>query len=140
MTTIFADAQKGVMVCDSKCNGGATWYPVTKVFRVGGELVGMAGSIKDGRAWLKWYEGGKKGPRPKVEDFVALSLRADGLYEICADGLELLVERGYHGIGSGGSIALGAYMAGADAERSVHIACAVDLGSGGDVIVHKLKG
>jgi hypothetical protein len=140
MTTIFADAAAGVMVCDSRCNGGGVWYPITKVFRVGDELVGIAGSVKDGRTWLKWYQGGKKGPRPKTEDFVALVLRADGLFEHCQDGLELQVERGYHGIGSGGGYALAAHMGGcADAERAVRIACSIDTGSGGDVVVHTLK-
>lgn len=128
------------MACDSKCNGGGTWYPITKVFRVGDELIGMAGSVKEARSWLKWYQGGKKGPRPKTEDFVALSLRADGLYELCADGLELKVERGYHGIGSGGGYALAAFMGGnKDARECVLIACDIDTGSGGDVVVHTLK-
>lgn len=138
MTTIFADAKEGVMVCDSKCSAGGTWYPIPKVFRVGNELVGIAGNVKEGRAWLKWYQNGKKGPRPKTEDFVALGLRSDGLYELCADGLELKIERGHHGVGSGGGNALAAFMAGADPERAVHIACLIDTGSGGDIVVHRL--
>lgn len=139
MTTIFADAKTGVMVSDSKCSGDGSWYPVTKVFRVGDELVGIAGSLKEGRAWLKWYAAGKKGVRPKLESFVALSLRKEGLYELCNDGLELLVERGFLGVGSGGPCATAAFMAGASPVRAVEIACLVDLGSGGDVVLHKLK-
>jgi hypothetical protein len=138
MTTVFADAANGVMVCDSKCSADGTWYPMTKVHRVGKELVGIAGNVRDGQAWLKWYQAGKKGPRPKLEAFEALILRAEGVYMACPDGLEMLVERGYHGAGSGGSLAVAAHMAGADAERAVHIACSIDSGSGGTVHVHRL--
>jgi hypothetical protein len=139
MTTILADAKAGVMVCDTKCVDGNVWFPLTKVVRVGKELVGMAGDVKEGRAWLKWYQGGKKGPRPKLEDFAALSLREDGVYSVEADGLELLIERGFYAVGSGGACAMAAFMAGADAETAVRIACQIDTGSGGDVIVHRLK-
>lgn len=140
MTTIFADAKKGVMVCDSKAVGGGTWYEVQKVYRVGDELVGFAGSLKECLAWLEWYSNGRHGKPPKLESFEALCLRADGLYEFCSDGLELQVERGYHGVGSGGACAVAAFMAGADAKKAVEIACRIDNGSGGTVRVHKLKG
>lgn len=139
MTTIFADAKSGVMICDSKCTDENTWYPVTKVFRVGNELVGYAGNIKSCQAWLKWYQSGKKGVRPKAESFAALSLRDSGLYEHCADGLEILVERGFHGVGSGGALAVAAFMAGAEPKHAVDIALAIDAGSGGEVHVYKLS-
>lgn len=139
MTTIFADAKSGVMVTDSKCTSAEVWYPMTKVHRVGKELVGLAGSVKESLAWLEWYRAGKKGVRPKLENFQGLCLRHDGLYELGPDGLVQLVERGFHGIGSGGGYAVAAFMAGADAERAVHIACGIDVGSGGDVVVHSLK-
>lgn len=139
MTTVFADAKTGVIVCDSKISFDTIWYPATKVFRVGDELVGYAGNVKEAHTWLKWYRGGKKGTRPKLDDFVALVLNKDGLYQVSGDGLEMLIERGFHGIGTGGPVAVGAFMAGADAERAVRIACEVDNASGGDVVVHSLK-
>ena len=139
MTTIFACAKAGVMVTDSKCSGSDGWYPMTKVHRNGAELVGLAGNVKEGHAWLKWYASGKRGARPKLESFVALILRADGVYEACSDGLEMRVERGYHGVGSGGPCAIAAYKAGVDPKRAVEIACEIDNGSGGEVIVHELK-
>jgi hypothetical protein len=43
------------------------------------------------------------------------------------------------GMGSGGTIAMGAFLAGADPKRAVEIACMVDNLSGGKVYVHKLK-
>lgn len=140
MTTIFADATSGLMVCDSMCSDGGTWFPTTKVYRVGDELIGLAGSVKEALAWLKWYRGGKRGARPKLEEFSALALRPSGVFEVCADGLEILIERGFHGVGSGGPLAIAAFMAGADSERAVHIACAIDAGSRGDVLTYRLKG
>lgn len=139
MTTVFGSAQHGLLVCDSKCSSDSVWYPMTKVHRIGKELIGLAGSVKESLAWLEWYRAGKKGVRPKLENFAGLCLRADGLYELGADGLVQLVERGYHGIGSGGGYAVAAFMAGADPERAVHIACDIDNASGGDVVVHRLK-
>ena len=139
MTTIFACAKAGVMVTDSKCSSNEVWYPMTKVHRIGKELVGLAGSVKESIAWLEWYRGGKKGVRPKLENFQGLCLRPDGLYELGHDGLVQLVERGYHGIGSGGGYAVAAHKAGVDPKRAVEIACEIDNGSGGEVIVHELK-
>jgi hypothetical protein len=139
MTTIFADAQTGVMVCDSKCTEGGIWYPMGKVQRHGDELIGIAGNVKEACAWLKWYTGGKKGARPKMESFAAMILRESGLYAVSEDAFEMLIERGYHGVGSGGGCAVSAFKAGADPERAVHIACEVDANSGGDIVVHTLK-
>lgn len=138
MTTIFADVKSGVMVCDSKCSDENTWYPVTKVRRVGDELVGYAGSMKNCQAWLKWYMSGKRGTRPKTESFQALSLRSTGIYEHSSDGAEILIERGFHGVGSGGSLAVAAFMAGAKPKQAVDIALLIDTGSGGEVHTHKL--
>lgn len=139
MTTIFACAKAGVMVCDSRYTSDTEWFPMTKVFRVGDELIGLAGSVRDATSWLRWYVEGKKGQRPKGDGFSALILRKDGLYAVSSDAFEMLIERGYYGIGSGGGIAVGAFMAGATVKKAVEIACKVDANSGGTVIVHKLK-
>lgn len=139
MTTILADAKRGIMVTDSRCTAESEWFPMTKVFRVRDELIGLAGNVKDAVAWLNWYSEGKKGNRPKGDTFNALILRSEGLYAVSSDSFEMLIERGFYGIGSGGGIAVGAFMAGADAKKAVEIACRIDANSGGDVVVHKLK-
>lgn len=139
MTTIFADVKSGLMVCDSKCTSGGIWYPITKVFRIGDELMGFAGDVKDWKSYQKWCESGKKGPRPKAESFTAISLSKRGVFEHCSNGLVLEVERGFLGIGSGGDMATAAFMAGAEPHRAVEIACAIDMGSGGEVITYRLE-
>lgn len=138
MTTIAADFRALVMVSDSRCTAGEQWFPMTKVHKIGAELIGLAGSVKEGQAWLKWYSGGKRGTKPKGESYVALILRKDGLYEVTADGLEMLIERGFHACGSGGPIAVALMIAGHSAQESVEIACQVDTGSGGEIKTYSL--
>lgn len=139
MTTVFASLKHGVMVSDSKCTADTEWFPMTKVYRHEDELIGLAGNVRDALAWLRWYSEGKKGAKPKGEGFAAMILRKDGLYGVSSDTFEMLIERGFYGIGSGGGIAVGAFMAGANPKRAVEIACQVDANSGGEVISHKLK-
>jgi ATP-dependent protease HslVU (ClpYQ) peptidase subunit len=139
MTTIFADAKKGVMVCDSKTTLGGTWFESTKVHRVGDALVGFAGYRSESLKWLDWFANGRRGQQPKIANSEALILSAEGLVYIDGTGEANPIERGYFGVGSGGPIAVGAFMAGADAKKAVEIACQVDASSGGVVVVHKLK-
>jgi ATP-dependent protease HslVU (ClpYQ) peptidase subunit len=139
MTTIFADAKKGVMVCDSKTTLGNTWFASTKVHRIGDDLVGFAGYRAEAMKWLDWFSNGKRGPQPKITNSEALILSSEGLIYIDGTGESNPIERGYFGVGSGGAIAVGAFMAGADAKKAVDIACQVDANSGGTIYVHKLK-
>lgn len=139
MTTVFADAKAGVMVSDSRCSGGDIWFPMTKVHRVGDELVGIVGTVSQGACWLEWYRGGRAGAKPKLTGFGALILRPTGLVEVDVDCSEQVVERGFHGAGTGGGFAVAAFMAGADPVRAVEIALQIDTNSGGEVVLHKLK-
>lgn len=141
MTTIAADARKGIMVCDSRTQVDSHWWPSTKVVRIGDWLVGGAGDSGAIKRFKKWFEAGKKTPLPKVgENFCALSLGPDGLIYWCSTLIPEPIERGFHAIGSGGNCALGALMAGADCKKAVEIACLIDTYTGGEVVVHRLKG
>lgn len=140
MTCIAADARAGIMVSDSRCTSGETWYPITKVFRVRNEIVGFAGDVKIGQRWLKWYRGDRRTPVGKLGDeFIGLILRDGELFEACSNGLELRIERKFHAVGSGGHAALGAMLAGASAEQSVAIACDIDTGCGGEIQTFTFK-
>jgi ATP-dependent protease HslVU (ClpYQ) peptidase subunit len=139
MTTIFADAAAGVMVCDSRVTSGDQWWiDPHKIERVGDELIGFCGDASEGDRWMAWYKGGKNGPMPKIQDSSALILSKKGLTILTSAGGYVPVARGFMGMGSGGTCATAAFMAGADAETAVNIACQIDANSGGDVIVHKL--
>jgi len=138
MTTIAANAMAGEMVSDSKCSYGDLWFPTEKVFRVGDELVGCAGDVKHWRDFLRWYQGGKKGARPKGAEYTALILRKDGLWQFDSNGLEMRIERGFHAIGSGEKAAIAVMLAGHSTREAVEIACQVDAESGGEVRAYKL--
>jgi ATP-dependent protease HslVU (ClpYQ) peptidase subunit len=140
MTTIFADAAAGVMVCDSRVTAGDQWWSdPDKVERIGDELIGFAGEAAESERWLAWYKAGKNGPAPKISNCSALILGPQGLRILDSSGGVVHVARGYMGLGSGGTCATAAFMAGADAETAVYVACQIDAGSGGDVVVHTLK-
>lgn len=140
MTTILADAKKGVMVCDSKATFNGEWFPVKKVFEHGGELFGFAGTQSEGIRWLDWYSNGQRGKMPSISNVLIIILSKDeGVRLVEGSGTLFSVERHFYAIGSGSTAAMGAYMAGADAKKAVEIACRIDAGSGGDVVVHRLK-
>jgi ATP-dependent protease HslVU (ClpYQ) peptidase subunit len=135
LTTIAADARGGrlVICADSRVTSGDMWHPATKLFRCGDELVGCAGNVKEWQKWLQWHRDGRKRPRPKMEEIAILIVRRDGVYEHCGNGLEIMLERQYHAVGTGAHAALGAMMAGADVRSAVHIACQIDVHSGGEI-------
>lgn len=140
MTTIFADAKAGVMACDSMVtNGDQWWADPDKVVRIGEELIGFAGVASESDRWIAWYRAGQNGPMPKVSGSSALILGKDGLRVLDSGGMYVPIARGFMGMGTGGTCATAAFMAGADAETAVYIATQIDPNSGGDVIVHRLK-
>jgi hypothetical protein len=141
MTTIASDAKRGLMAADSMTSTSDSWWPSTKIHRVEGALIGGAGEAASIRQFVTWYSDGQRMPKPKIADnFCALVLNAEGLFYWASNLVPEPIERGFHAIGSGGNAALGALLAGANVKRAVEIACLVDTGSGGEVVLHKLKG
>lgn len=148
MTTIFADASAGVMVCDSRMVSDAgVWFPCRKVVRSGDELIGVSGDAKEGDEWLEWHLSGRQGKAPKTgNEFQALILRGSGLVEVTEGAHEMPIDRGFHGIGSGGACAIAAFLTMMrtgvvpSAKLAVEIASDVDSGTGGEIVVHVLAG
>lgn len=141
MTTIAADAKRGLMACDSMTSTMDSWWPSTKVHRVPGALIGGAGEAAGIRTFVAWYSDGQRSPKPKIPDsFCALVLTSEGLCYWASNLVPEPIERGFHAIGSGGNAALGAMLAGASVQKAVQIACEIDTSSGGEVVLHKLKG
>lgn len=138
MTTIAADAKQGVMVCDSKCTYGETWFPIQKVIRHREELIGYAGDVDQAFAWIDWYTKGKIGKPPRADGVEILILRKNGLFYATGCN-ESRVPRGFHAIGSGGAAAVAGMLHGATVQRSVKIAIQVDAQSGGAVRTHRLN-
>ncbi len=127
------------MVCDSRVQTDSTWWPGTKVIRVGDALIGGAGDSATISKFVDWY-GTRRTTKPKFGDnFVALVLDESGLHYWCSTLVPETVGRGFHAIGTGGNAALGAMMANANCRDAVHIACQIDPNSGGEIQSHNLK-
>jgi hypothetical protein len=124
------------MVSDSFWTDGDNKGPCRKVYRIKGQLVGVAGSVKDESVFLEWYKKGAKGEGPKG-DVTALILSESSVKTWCFD--DGFFEPGNQfAIGTGGAIARAVMMTGADARTAVRIATKIDAQSGGPVRAYRL--
>lgn len=142
MTTVAY--RDGVMAADSLVTGhGVRMGSLAKLVRAkDGTIGGAAGNTLDSARLLRWV--GLMGadcrnadvPRSEDKDTSVLIAYPDGSVEWIGghDG-RVIVDAGFHAIGSGGEIAIGAMAFGATAEQAVEIACRLDVWSGGPVQV-----
>lgn len=153
MTTIAYDAESGVIAADSQETGcGGDKYSCKKLFRVNSAIIATAGGTYAGQLFVNWYSQWEDEPdwdawddHPDLvnldvdEDFECLVLRDDGS---CFSINRLFVPVDQKGnrfvtLGSGGSAARGAMMAGATPKEAVEIAKKIDSYTGGKVVVMK---
>ena len=144
MTTILADARRGVIVSDSNLTDGERSWSTRKVHRVKSMLIGLAGTMLESLSFLQWARSGMSTPPDFAFDHcTALVLDSSGLYlfDMNTDGLTK-VTRGIESIGTGGMGAMCAYEALGyqDPARAVRISCKHDAGSRGPVRTYRLAG
>jgi len=124
MTTIAY--RDGVMACDSSCwVDGVLQHRVQKIHRVGGGLVGFAGSIAYGLAIVEWLKDGADDDRyPKEKDGTVIIVDSRGRISALESESKTVcrIRDRFVAIGSGSAIALGAMAAGATAYEAVKIA------------------
>lgn len=133
MTTIVCDRK--VMAADSLMIDNGMRSRGTKLFRVGNEIIGLAGNYYAAMAFLRWYIAGcEESKEPQLENgnvFEAIVLSPDGTMTQWTEAFEPCeLEDDFWAIGSGAAAALGAMHAGATPKEAVEIACKVDAGSG----------
>lgn len=130
----------GVMAADRSTRAcGVEFHETRKVARrADGALIGCAGMSAQGRAMRDWFLAGEVGERPglgeKEEDSThALIVRPDGRVEVhdMHGRTDAESEFGYHAIGSGFELALGAMAMGASAVRAVEVAIQHGVGRSG---------
>lgn len=142
MTTILADAKLGVMVADSNMTDGDRIWKVKKIHRIRGALVGLAGIMSEGQAFLRWFAADDgKAPEFEFGGSTALVLDGGGLFLFDENTLGLTkVPGGIESAGSGAVAAIAAYEALGfqDPVRAVRIACKHDQGSRPPVRSYKL--
>ena len=115
------------------------WLSVKKIHRHKGDLIGVSGDVEAEMKWLDWLTTGRKGKPPSAAGIEALILRREGLFYLLGSATEHKIERGWHAIGSGGGIAIGAMAHGATAEEAVLLATQHDAQSGGELQIFNLK-
>jgi len=145
MTTVAYNSRERMMAADSSAIDRGTHVVVaTKMWRAGGGLIGMAGTILHFEPFVRWImntDGDDTDAYPRG-DFDAIVVSPAGrisLYE--GGGPDPIVWRGapYVAIGSGGPLALVAMDAGADVRKAVRLAVARDTNSKPPVRVMRLK-
>ena len=151
MTTIAYDARLGVVAADSQETGyGGEKFNCQKLFRSGDVIIATAGGTYAGMAFVNWFNDWDDGDpdwddHPDLtnldleEDFDCLVIRKN---KTCFTVNRLFVPvdqvgNRYVTLGSGGSAARGAMMAGATPKEAVEIAKKIDSFTGGKVQVFK---
>ena len=134
------------MASDSMVSlGNGLSYPADKIRKVKKIIVGAGGDGGDCSRFLEWATRDFKEPPPKwkgskeEESFLALVLKADGLYVYAPSFPEPeKVNAPFFAIGTGGEAARVAMMLGKTPEEAIELACQVDGYSGLPVQVLEL--
>lgn len=144
MSTIAVKIEDGyvTMVGDRQVNhDGWGSHALTKVYRIGDDLVGMVGEMGKGSRAVRWYrEGADPLVYPKEElsggNFILLVWDGTNLLTIDDQGFPVIIEETVSAVGSGAMAARGAMAMGASAARAIEIASMVDssTGMGQDIV------
>ena len=132
MTTIaFKD---GIMAAEScQTHSYIDQVLCKKIFVVGNDLIGLAGTLTDFPKFLNWYEISRKedekNPRSikiEIEDIHALVWRKGKLYFYDEQCIAIPMVGTTAAIGSGSAYAMGAMLSNSSAAEAVKIACKLD--------------
>lgn len=139
MTTVAAN--RTMMASDSLINDGNNLCDThQKIWRIGDELIGLAGGLTHGLLFIDWYTRGRDSDnKPQLDDeFEALVLSKDGLFSYYNTLVPVEINASYWAIGSGAPIAMGAMFMGASPASAVQAACMFDLYTDTPVIEYDL--
>lgn len=139
MTTIVCT--RSGMAADKRVSGGPR-FKTTKIFHVGGSLIGIAGRVEHALKFIEWRNkpSDAKPSFADSPDFEALELAANG--KITWWGPEMVgipIEEKFYAIGSGSTYALGAMAMGASPEAAIKIAARWDNSTGAEIQVASLE-
>lgn len=135
MTTIVCDTKR--MVADRRVSDASGMYfQATKIFKIKGDAVGVAGLCGDAEDFLEWYAKRDKTERPThldKDEFEAVVLSKSGIYHYDHTCIAIKVERNFHAIGSGQLGALVALQRGATLEESIALVAAFSAETGPEI-------
>lgn len=148
MTTIIADAKRGVIVADTRVTtySGLTQYAAKKLYRAGKSIYGESGDVENGLKFRRWVLDGmpKKG-RPSFggasdDEFCVLELDKEGIWLWDQTMARQELSEEVFAVGSGAKIALYVVrVLGKSAEEAVEEAAKIDIHTAGPVQVMSLK-
>lgn len=125
------------MAADSLSTSDGAKSKAIKIFRVGKEIIGIAGDLDAGIAFVDWYRN-QSAPKPDIDNFSALVLSKDGITQYENRLVPIPIFEQFAAIGSGQDAALAAMHAGKSPREAVAIACKVRSDCGTPVKVMKL--
>ena len=135
MTTIACNHE--MMAADSQVTDGNIKEKCIKIFKVNGDIIGIAGSYSEGLAFVRWWSDKEK-EKPSFSETEAIVLKPDGTIERWDGAFYPMAVKGFQAIGSGSNFALGAMEMGADPKKAVQVACKYDCYSCPPVRVKKV--
>jgi 20S proteasome alpha/beta subunit len=129
MTTIVCNREG--MAADKRISGGAM-FRSTKLFRVNGSIIGIAGNAEQALRFVEWRRTPEQKPQFNSESSMeALELYPDGrLVYWGAEMVGIPIEEDFYAIGSGSHLALGALTMGASLKEAIKVAAKWDNGTG----------
>lgn len=132
MTTVVCN--RASMAADKRISGGPI-FSSTKIFRVNGSLIGVAGHLEQALRFVEWRRTPEQKPAfNEPVNFEALELRPDGaLVWWGPEMVGVAIEDDYYAIGSGSAIALGAMAMGASPKQAIKAASRWDVSTGSEV-------
>jgi len=142
MTVIAWDGK--TLAADRQGTSGNLIRKVTKIDRMGNNLVAFAGDLVYGHMLMHWMRGGGEPAdwpkQPGEENWCALTVVTRVcILHYCGVHIPAVFPLGVHfADGVGRDFALGAMAAGADARRAVEIASELDTSCGGGVDAYEL--
>jgi hypothetical protein len=116
-------------------------FKSTKLFRVNGSIIGVAGSFQHALKFIEWRKNLDNKPTMGEDDFEALELTANGkLFLWQSELIAMPIDGDCYAIGSGGGIALGALEMGASPKKAIALAAKYDNKTGSAAQIMRLKG
>ncbi|WOB06523.1 hypothetical protein [Piscinibacter gummiphilus] len=143
MTTIAWDGRRKTLAADKRATSGTVVRTVTKIHRIGSDLVGISGNLAHGMALLDWARAGyvaKEFPSPSKGDDDAYLVRVTRDAEVFRyEGPHAFkVEDEFFTTGSGSDYAMAALHMGLTARQAIELASRLEPGTGNGVDVLEL--
>jgi ATP-dependent protease HslVU (ClpYQ) peptidase subunit len=112
-----------------------------KFYKVGSTYVAFCGDAESELVYFRWFKDQTK-PKPSpdnLKEFEAMIIRPNGKVYQSASLCQFVEVGKPYAIGSGGSYAMGAMLAGATAKEAVKIAMKLDVDTGGKIKSMRVK-